>query len=255
LQGYLTAYYNHPGVDINWQGVPMQDGINGMPTDAQGRKYVDCEAYSKISEEILGNNHIKHFDVSCGAHDDGRRDHQVSVVTEGDNAYVISNNQITRLPAKDENGQPKAPEKLITEAHPEFSNVVEDGNGPLKFNSNSYANNMKLPFGEGVLTVVQASPNQNHFEAHYTDPNSNENFHVTTHIDEDSGKLSNVINPKQDDTFYLPQNNGESIKIVIGANPPRGTLSREDAAGNTISGSEKPVTLIPHPDGSYDYRT
>lgn len=250
LQAYLTANYNHPGKDINWQGVDLQKALPSMPRDREGRKYIDCEAYSQISETLLGADKIKHFDVASGGSADGRRDHQVSIYTDGDSAWVISNNQVSRVNAKD-GDRDRSPAEMIHEVHPGFDKVVADGNGPMRFNSNSYQAGMEVRMGTGSILIERCEPNYGNFEAKFSDPDSGETFHVRTQIDPKTGELSNTITPKQGDVFYLPTDNGQRYKLVMGEIPPRGTLTKVDDEGHEVPGFSKPAWVKTDTAGGY----
>lgn len=267
LEAYMTAYYNHPGVDINWKGVPLQDGINAMPKDAQGRKYVDCEGYSQIAEEILGKDNVSHFDVASGAHPNGQRDHQVSVVRNPDDpehAYVISNNSVKRVDAKStipveppkgeepkpgEPAQPtkykdKTPQQMILEAHPDFANPVHDDNGPMRFNSNNYQVGAEIELAKGKVKVLSVSDNQDHVEGKFTNPDNGEEFHVRVMINPKNGETTTQVNPQQGDIMYEDAGQGERYKYVVGNRPPAAVRTKIGLDGNEIAGSSKDAQVL-----------
>jgi hypothetical protein len=210
VAAYLTANYNHPGIDISWGGSSLQEGINAVPTDKDGRKYLDCEAYSKLATELLGGS-SKYYGVHVPTNDDSQnRNHQVSVVRYGNNAYVISNNEIKKL----EGTNGKSDTELITLAYPGFSNIKEDKSGPMRSGVDEVDVGQKLTLDNGAEVTV-------------------------TSIDENN----NVIKGK------LKTIDGEEYNVIGTVNPDTGRASWErdynvgdklrDSSGNEITLTEK----------------
>ncbi|MEZ0371293.1 MAG: hypothetical protein ACAI44_19520, partial [Candidatus Sericytochromatia bacterium] len=136
-QAYMTAYYNHPGMDIAWNGASLQEGIDAVPTDSLGRKYLDCEAYLETAREISGLNITPY---SLDADYSGTRNHQVGVLRDGDRAYVVSNNEVQEM---DING--RTDEQLIQAAYPDFDDIVVDQSGAMKVGTESVSVGLPLP--------------------------------------------------------------------------------------------------------------
>jgi len=132
-QAYLTAHFNHPGEDIAWNGSSLQDGIDALPSDSQGRKYLDCEGFAEVAGLLLGAGQTSHYVLD--ANHSGQRNHQVAVFRAGDTAYVINNNQIKAVP----NSREQPADRVIQSAFPQFDDIAEDTSGPRVIGTEVYA--------------------------------------------------------------------------------------------------------------------
>ncbi|MFN8575276.1 MAG: hypothetical protein U0354_00315 [Candidatus Sericytochromatia bacterium] len=203
VQAYMTANFNHPGIDINWGGASLQEGINAVPKDANGRKYLDCEAFVKLSSTLLGSNNVKEYGLASGYNGD-KRDHQVAIFKSGNDAYVISNNEITKVKNSDN------AESMIKEAHPDFKNVTEDLNGAMKADTGAYSVGDTLDTKDGGTIDIKTIKDATTMIGKISYPDGS-NYHVKLKIDEDTGDYSYQAEPQKGDVFVT--NNGTVINV------------------------------------------
>ncbi len=101
---YLKNFYVHSGEGVTWNNVPadqrpakLQDVMEGQPKDAAGRKLIDCEGYTYLTDRILGSvkdgKGNKRFDVQYA----GKDTHVISsVVDKGSREAFLVNNSNTK---------------------------------------------------------------------------------------------------------------------------------------------------------------
>lgn len=218
---YLTAYYNHPGVDISWGGASLQEGINTVPKDENGRAYLDCEAYVKTAEALLGSDQMKTYAVASGAEGE-RRDHQVAIRRDphdAAHAYVISNNQVTRVDAGN-----RTPEQMIQSVYPEFHNIREDLNGAMKFDSSAYNVGQVLNTSDGGSIRIDSLDNATTMSG-TTTYSDGSRYHVRLTINEDTGDYT--YRPALQPRDVMFTDNGTQIRITAAGNPAQATAEKD----------------------------
>lgn len=221
---YLTANFNHPGVDISWGGASLQEGINTVPQDDQGRSYLDCEAYVRVAETLMGSQDMTTYALASTPGSD-RRDHQVAIRRDSqdpDHAYVISNNQITRVAAGE-----RTAEQMIQSIYPEFRNLAEDRNGAMKFDSAAYNVGQVLTEGGSRITVDSLdTATQMTGTLRHSDGSQ---YHVQLTIDENTGDYS--YKPSLQTNDRIVTDNGSIIRITAAGNPAPALAT--DPSGHT----------------------
>ncbi|MFN8674674.1 MAG: hypothetical protein U0457_21650 [Candidatus Sericytochromatia bacterium] len=240
VQNYMTANFNHPGIDINWGGANLQEGINAVPTDENGRKYLDCEAYSKLAENLLAKNKsFTTLEVASGANGN-KRDHQVSIHREGKDAYVISNNEIKKVP----NGASKNNQDLVKDTFPDFKNIIEDKNGAMKADTGTYSVGDELTQDNGSKIKISSIDSATKMSGIIDDSNGNK-FNVDVRIDESNGNFKSIPNFKTGDKMKTPDG---TLDVVNSSN------GKYEATLDDNNGSKYHVNLsVDKNDGSYKY--
>ncbi|GIW23584.1 MAG: hypothetical protein KatS3mg068_2591 [Candidatus Sericytochromatia bacterium] len=187
VQAYLTANYNHPGIDISWSGADLQEGINAVPTDKNGRKYLDCEAYAKLATELLDGS-AKYYGVHAPSPYDSSdsRNHQVSVVRDGNNAYVISNNEITKI----SNASNKSDSQLIKSVYPDISNIKLDKSGPMKSGVDEYNINQKITLDNGSEVTIKSIDEKKNIMKGKLKDTDGEEYNVIGTVDANTGRTN-----------------------------------------------------------------
>ncbi|MEZ0373553.1 MAG: hypothetical protein ACAI44_30970 [Candidatus Sericytochromatia bacterium] len=223
-QAYLTAYYNHPGMDIAWNGVSLQEGIDAVPMDGDGRKYIDCEAYLETARQVTG---LDIAPYSLDADFSGERNHQVGVLREGDHAYLLSNNEVQEMEI---NG--RTDEQLIQSVYPDFEDIVVDQSGPMKVGTESIFVGMPLPNNPdiNVTRIIDGSS----AEGMRTRPDGT-SVHMQIDFNLDNGVFRNIPHPQAGDVFV--DDAGNRITMRDGTN---GNIQ-------TTDGRSGPVTLTVDP--------
>lgn len=238
VQSYMTAYFNHPGVDIKWDGAGLQEGINAVPKDENGRKYMDCESYAKTAQTLLGGNssNFTTLGVASGANG-STRDHQVAVFRDGNDAYVISNNEITKVAG----GASKSDDELVTTKYPDFSNVVVDPNGAMKNDTSVYSVGDTLNADNGTQINITSIDNATTMRGSVTDPGGN-TYPVEVKVSERNGDYSFKPSFKAGDTISLA--NGISVTMTDNKN---GVATLPD-------GTQENVKLKVNNNGTFDIK-
>lgn len=242
VQAYMTANFNHPGVDVAWGGASLQEGINAVPKDEHGRKFLDCEGFVELSQTLLGKDKTVPYAVAAGSRGD-KLDHQVAIFKDGDNAFVISNNEVRRVSAKNADGTDKKPEEMINEFDSSFKNVVLDPNGAMKFDTAAYKVGDSLFPDSGEEIKLDAIHDATTMSGKMNDGNGND-FHVKVTLDEATGKYSSKSAPQTGDVFNL--GNGISFKIDSPNLEGKATLA---------DGSEIKAKMFIKADGSFEVKT
>lgn len=220
VQAYMTANYNHPGLDIEWDGAGLQEGINAMPTDENGRKYMDCESYCLMAQNLLGGRDNQFTGLGVATTNSGTRDHQVGVFRSGNDAYVVSNNEVTRI----EGGARRGNEALIQQVYPEFNNVVVDEN-LMGHDTSEYSQGQTLTSTDGNTTIVVDNiDNSSQMSGRVT--SGNNNYNVTVNVNERDGSWSQVPNLKRNDTVAINDGSGNVIRMQSS------TIGNVNAGGN-----------------------
>ncbi|MEW6366683.1 MAG: hypothetical protein AB1714_18795 [Acidobacteriota bacterium] len=211
VNNYLTSFYNHPGKDIAWRGnPPLQDAINAVPVDKQGRKYLDCEGYTRLAGHLLGESKVNHY--ALDAEGSGGRDHQVAVFREGGKAYVINNNQITKVDASNSDAD------AIREAHPGHKDIVRDTSGPMAYGTEMYKKGQSI-HGSIPHAHVDRIVDPKTMIGQVNDPRRG-SYHIKISVDPGTGRLSRKMDLRA----------GNELR---------------DTAGNTITITKR------NPDGTY----
>lgn len=228
-QNYMTANYNHPGVDISWGGAGLQEGINAVPKDSNGRAYLDCEAYVKVAESMLGSSDQMSTYALASTPGSDRRDHQVAIRRDPNDpahAYVISNNEVTRVDAGN-----RTPEQMIQSVYPDFRNVAEDRNGAMKFDSAAYnvGQVLSVDSSSGITVDSLDSATQMTGTLRHTDGSQ---YHVQMTIDEGTGDYS--FKPSFKTRDQLVTNNGTVIRITGAGNPALAVATEASGATQRV---------------------
>lgn len=136
-QKYLQGYYDHTGIGGDWGGITdIQKQLKHLPVDGGGRKFIECEAFSAITQKLFPGTQAYTVRDATGPEDaDGARNHQVSVIRIGDQRFVQTNDTIQeitaqQLPANSPAVKDLSDEKLIESfdekgAHP-LARAVKD---------------------------------------------------------------------------------------------------------------------------------
>lgn len=222
VQAYMTSSFNHPGIDINWGGANLQEGINSVPSDGNGRKYIDCEAFVKLGSELLGSDKVKEYSLASGNSGD-KRDHQVAIFKSGNDAYVISNNEITKVNSKG------TPESMIKEAHPDFDKITKDLNGAMKADTGSYKVGETITTDDGGTISIESITNATKMIGKMSYPDGN-SYHVEIKIDEETGDYSYQTSPKKGDVFVTDN----QTSITVG-DMPKGVATLPDGTKSNVN--------------------
>ncbi|PIQ28022.1 hypothetical protein COW36_10115 [bacterium (Candidatus Blackallbacteria) CG17_big_fil_post_rev_8_21_14_2_50_48_46] len=225
LQAYMTANFNHTGKNIEWNGVSLQEGINAVPRDNLGRAYLDCEGYAEVAHTVLGDQGF----TTLGVATEGpgkKRDHQVSVFREGNNAYALSNNEVVPVPG----GAAKTDAEVLEAAFPkQFFDPITDPNGAMLRDTSEFRVGEKIQDeanGDPRTTTVTAIDGANTLRAKVTSA-AGESFHVGMAQDPASGQLSSTLTPQVGDTLFL-----DAGKVEIKGQNGEGLYT--DASGNSF---------------------
>lgn len=100
-QNYLQGYYDHTGLGADWGGITdIQQALPHLPVDGGGRKFVECEGFSAITQQLFPQAQIFAVRDSAQPGDAaGARNHQVSVIRIGDQRFVQNNDMIQEITA------------------------------------------------------------------------------------------------------------------------------------------------------------
>jgi hypothetical protein len=212
MRNYATAYYNHTGNDIEWRGARLQNGIDAVPVDKDGRKYLDCEGFARLSQKILGEDKVKAYSVRVNSPD--RRDHAVGIYQEGNQTYVISNNEITKVQAQ------ATPDATIRSKYPEFRDAVADDN-PMNYGTKAYlvGNSYKELHGATVVNVL----NSRDMIARKGNDGGNGSFHMKVHVRPDM-KIDMSYDLRPGDTIFNDKGRAVEITQALGNNRYRAIL-------------------------------
>lgn len=205
---YLTGFYNHPGKDIIWRGSALQDAIDAVPMDKAGKKYLDCEGFTKLAGHLLGESNLKHYALDAG--NSGSRNHQVAVFREGQSAYVINNNQITTADPS------KSDERAIQDAYPDYGDIVLDGTGPMVYGTEEYRQGQYLKKPIDNAQVVRILDPKTMIAA-VNDSQGTYHFKIT--VNPKDGRLDRVLHLEPGD--QLRDRAGNTLSI--GTRNPDGT--------------------------------
>lgn len=257
VQAYMTANFNHPGIDINWGGADLQEGINAVPKDSNGRKYLDCEAFVKLAGTLLGSNNVKDYSLASGNSGD-KRDHQVAIFKSGKDAYVISNNEITKV--KNTGNA----ESMIKQAHPDFKNISEDLNGAMKADTGNYKVGETLYNDDGSKIKITSIKDADTMIGKISKDDGT-SCNVQIKINPDTGEYEYKIAPQKGDTLdsgngivkfedskngVLKNDNGTSYHVKLNSdgdivpNPQKGDVFVTDI------GAKIKVTNMPNAIGT-----
>lgn len=230
LEAYMTAHYNHVGKNIEWNGASLQEGITAVPTDSQNRKYIDCEAYAEIARSILGDQGFTPLSVSTSG-EGQQRDHQVSVYRSGDDAYVLSNNEVTRVPG----GAGRDNQSLVHGVYPGFTDTVRDPNGAMLHDTSNYQVGNTLTGttsdGDSLETTITQIDGPLEMRAEVKVAETGGHFHNHITINAETGDHASVIDPQVGDVFPMGSANGSFT--VTG---PNGAGIYRDDDGNQYHG-------------------
>ena len=235
VQNYMTANFNHPGVDIKWNGSSLQDAIDTVPTDDKGRKYLDCEGFAKLSETLLeGSGKFTTLGVASGSNGD-KRDHQIGVQRNGNDAYVISNNEIKKVVG----GASKSDDDLLKETYPDFKNVIEDKNGAMKADTGNYEVGQTLNSDDGSSIKIESIDTATKMSAILDDGAGNK-YHVKVIVDEKTADYKSIPDFKAGDQVTT------SMGVVINFNGNNtGVATLKNGNKVNITASVDPVTGEP----------
>jgi hypothetical protein len=232
ISAYMTANYNHPGVDIKWNGAGLQEGINTVPSDENGRKYLDCEGYAKLAETLLaGSGSFTNLGVASGASGD-IRDHQVAIQRQGDDAYVISNNEIKKVTG----GATKSNEDLVKETYPDFKRVVEDKNGAMKADTANYDVGQILNTDDGANITIESIDTATKMTGVLNDSAGN-NYHVKVVVDEASGNYKSIPEFKAGDKLTT-----DAGAVINFSGPGAAVATLPDGTTRNVTPVVNPVT-------------
>lgn len=100
-QNYLQGYYDHTGLGADWGGITdIQQALPHLPVDGGGRKFVECEGFSAITQQLFPQAQIYAVRDSAQPGDaGGPRNHQVSVIRMGEQRFVQNNDMIQEITA------------------------------------------------------------------------------------------------------------------------------------------------------------
>lgn len=100
-QTYLQGYYDHTGLGADFGGVTdIQQQLPHLPVDGGGRKFIDCEGFSAITQTLFPDTQSYVVHNSGGEPDPSApRNHQVSVMRIGDQRFVQNNDVIQEITA------------------------------------------------------------------------------------------------------------------------------------------------------------
>ncbi len=237
LEAYSTAHFNHVGNNVEWNGANLQEGIDAVPVDGQNRKYIDCEAYAEIARSILGDTGFTPLSVATTGPGQAR-DHQVAVYRDGGDAYVISNNEVTRVPG----GGGQSNQALVSSQYPGFDDAVVDPNGAMLHDSTNYQVGNTLngvtDAGDTMQVQVRSIDGPLAFSGElsvtsYPDEGgpavTRAHFHNQTTIDPATGDHTSVAAPQPGDVF--PMGSGQ---LTVNADGGRGLF--QDDSGNQFHG-------------------
>lgn len=237
LQAYMTANFNHTGKNIEWNGAGLQEGIDAVPRDNHGRAYLDCEGYAEVARTLLGDTGFTTLGVATGGAG-SKRDHQVSIFREGNDAYALSNNQVVPVPG----GAGRSDAEILEAGFPgQFSDPVRDQNGAMLRDTAEFRVGEKLTDeanGDEATTTVTRIDGPNTLHVHQTNA-AGASYHLRMEQDPASGQLAGTIDPQVGDV--LPLDTG-SITI----SGPNGAGLYTDPSGNSFH-----VTVKPEADGKF----
>ncbi|MGV3523167.1 MAG: hypothetical protein ACO1RX_03025 [Candidatus Sericytochromatia bacterium] len=100
-QTYLQGYYDHTGLGADFGGITdIQQQLSHLPVDGGGRKFIDCEGFSAITQMLFPGTQSYVVHNSGGEADPSApRNHQVSVMRIGDQRFVQNNDVIQEITA------------------------------------------------------------------------------------------------------------------------------------------------------------
>ena len=232
VQAYLTSHFNHPGNDIDWNGATLQDGIRAMPTDKQGRKFLDCEGFLKVSQTLLGADKVKAYAVDCN--NSGSRNHQVGVYREGQRTYVISNNAFKEVPT----AKKLSDEKAIKQVHRQYKDIIADRSGVMNFGTESYKVGQMIAPGKNQprdITITRIRDGQNMEGYRTVNGGAGGNFYVRIHVDPATGGTRWLMAPKAGDEIVdTKQNRRIMITGSRGANQYTGEIRQGGRKHNVL---------------------
>lgn len=141
VQSYLEGYFNHTGENVDWDTTrSLNSQLPDLPVDKEGRKFVDCEGYSAMTKALLQTGESNSTGGSPGSRPIGgikpRTDgvvqvneigssyngsgHAISVIHDGEKAYVQSNHEIQVIP----NAKNMTDAEIIAAASPNYSSLT-----------------------------------------------------------------------------------------------------------------------------------
>lgn len=226
-QKYLQGYYDHTGVGGDWGGISdIQKQLKHLPVDGGGRKFIECEAFSAITQKLFPGTQAYTVRDATGPEDaDGARNHQVSVIRIGDQRFVQSNDTIQEITAQQLPANSPAVKDLSDEQL--IASFDEKGARPL-----TRAAKDVTPLAESAEVYdIGEVINTGHIEVNPHIPNDpdykaypNAELRVLEKIDDFNLRVEGAVSKKPFILRFDPQNNR---KFLI-PNPPTDAISGEE---------------------------